>query len=582
MLAALSDDRASASHQGSFQAQSSALPLRPRNTLGETDKEELDKSSRVMKGEEDWTNTSDLAERRRIQNRIAQRNYRKKLKRRLEDLERRACDEGRPTPAETPSSSKYENEFLSCSSPFSDVAYMYPSPSETPKSCNIPSLRYADQELSSSPIPDESEDKSSSPSETSEVAPIYALPSDHRFRSIEKLLVGDCLSYFLEWQTCPQKSNKRAANPPATQTQQSSKRSRKYEKSNDENDNEGNGGSEAGEDSNANIVSGSTMTPSNKSRSIILACPSYKEDPLKHLQCLRIELKRIKDVKQHLNRKHRQPSYYCPTCWMIFDKPTDRDIHISQRGCFLQDRVNYEGISEDQSRQLTRKVDRRLSEEQQWFSVWDIVFPDVPRPESAYLGNQIEESMVMIHDFWDANGKALVSDALWERGPIPEPNVSDDEGELESFLAEALESVVEELLASCRVQIAASLSRSNRDRYEASSAPERTPTSESGAKTQSYDTSEQDQQTVDLAHVGESALAYGMPVTQESVDDYNFLTGLEMAGPLAGHDTQSFLEGSQFSMSRSWLTREEGIAEFDDQSWELLADVTDFLQAERP
>ncbi|KFZ18277.1 hypothetical protein V502_04175 [Pseudogymnoascus sp. VKM F-4520 (FW-2644)] len=38
--------------------------------------------------DEDWTQISDLAARRRIQNRIAQRNYRKKLKRRLDDLKR--------------------------------------------------------------------------------------------------------------------------------------------------------------------------------------------------------------------------------------------------------------------------------------------------------------------------------------------------------------------------------------------------------------------------------------------------------------------------------------------------------------
>ncbi|KAF6527732.1 hypothetical protein HZS61_008034 [Fusarium oxysporum f. sp. conglutinans] len=47
-------------------------------------------SSASANPDEDWAKISDTAERRRIQNRIAQRKYRKKLKRRLEDLERRA------------------------------------------------------------------------------------------------------------------------------------------------------------------------------------------------------------------------------------------------------------------------------------------------------------------------------------------------------------------------------------------------------------------------------------------------------------------------------------------------------------
>ncbi|KAF4484899.1 hypothetical protein CGGC5_v007277 [Colletotrichum fructicola Nara gc5] len=45
------------------------------------------------------------------------------------------------------------------------------------------------------------------------------------------------------------------------------------------------------------------------------ACPYFKSDRVKHINCLHFQLKRVKDVKQHIFRKH---DFHCDTCYEVF------------------------------------------------------------------------------------------------------------------------------------------------------------------------------------------------------------------------------------------------------------------------
>jgi hypothetical protein len=259
-------------------------------------------------------------------------------------------------------------------------------------------------------------------SEFSEEGPVLGV--GHPFLEVKNELTAQALLEFRAWR---ERAGGKRRQPSGANIEQSSsntqptaprKRAR-FEGNDDENDDEN------GDDDRPSTANSKILGPNDKK--LLLACPFYKKDQVKYMNCLkRFELKRIRDVKQHLWRKHRTPQFYCPTCWETFEAESGRDDHLTARNCQTRPKPAYDGISEAQKQDLGRRVDTNATEEMQWYSVWDIVFPGEPRPAMVYLGNELEEVVSMIRDFWTSNGQRFVSQFLGERNLLAWSNLSEE------------------------------------------------------------------------------------------------------------------------------------------------------------
>lgn len=147
----------------------------------------------------------------------------------------------------------------------------------------------------------------------------------------------------------------------------------------------------------------------------MLACPYCKRDAHRHKKCCTLGWGKISHVKQHIYRAHSLP-IYCPVCMEMFDDVRSRDQHNRRRDCQAPDViVEPDGITPDQREHLSRRVSSRLSEEEQWFSIWDYLFPDRPRPSSPYNDFELSEGMVEFRKFItsDAGTDVLLRNLRW-------------------------------------------------------------------------------------------------------------------------------------------------------------------------
>lgn len=200
--------------------------------------------------------------------------------------------------------------------------------------------------------------------------------------------------------------------------------------------------------------------PSGGEKGPPFACPYFKKDSMVHQSCYQFTLRRIRDVKQHVGRKHSMP-IYCPICNDIFPKEQERDNHVRENRCPQKPFAKPEGTTEEQKKKLGKRAPANQTREEQWYGIFYTLFDDsVTRPLSPYL--QIDgvlfHGALNLQQYIVGEGVQVLDTFLAEHNAMSW-NIPYDEEDAASFRRHILEQAVRHMFQN----------------YEARSAPQPTP-----------------------------------------------------------------------------------------------------------
>ncbi|KAK4450896.1 hypothetical protein QBC34DRAFT_276135, partial [Podospora aff. communis PSN243] len=117
----------------------------------------------------------------------------------------------------------------------------------------------------------------------------------------------------------------------------------------------------------------------------------------------------ISYVKQHLARRHT-PDFYCHRCFQVFSNEQAYDSHVLEAVCTRGLSAKLEGITQHQSRQLSRRSGGSV--EEQWLAMWKIVFPDDSVPTSIYIDSDQSEDFCLLREFSQERGVEILREEL--------------------------------------------------------------------------------------------------------------------------------------------------------------------------
>ncbi|KAI1409282.1 hypothetical protein F5Y13DRAFT_170563 [Hypoxylon sp. FL1857] len=184
------------------------------------------------------------------------------------------------------------------------------------------------------------------------------------------------------------------------------------------------------------------VKPSVEAEPIFWACPFSKWKPLSYRKCYQYVLKDISRVKQHLRRYHERP-HYCPVCWEVFREEDEFETHIQGRYCSPRPKVDVEGVSSAQQKQLERRSDKQLSKPEQWYAVYETLFPGQPRPDNPYIESDLSAELISFQRFMATEGLAVVERKARENIPA---HLVPHEDELLLFSQVLFQQAVPEIL----------------------------------------------------------------------------------------------------------------------------------------
>ena len=143
-------------------------------------------------------------------------------------------------------------------------------------------------------------------------------------------------------------------------------------------------------------------------------------------------------------RVHRIP-VHCARCSKTFNNEDERDTHLRELPqCPIEPRQHWDGISESQKRQLAKRVSAKKSKEENWYFIYETLFPNSPRPESPFVEDtHLSEELLALREFAVSEVPGRI--AQFVNVELP-PDLRPSQESIEAFTQAAVQDVFDMLV----------------------------------------------------------------------------------------------------------------------------------------